>query len=203
MGEYPGEQALRACFDDFDEDGDGMCETEQLREMLIALKLPFTNERFDEVSSVWDPETKPEFTFEEFCEVAKLDDQEMKRTVLLRDSLALFDNEGLGFVDMASLMTILANFGDKMSEEDLMELAQHMPVDSLGRLDIDTACAMLLAGEEEEEIEEKSSSKSSSDKSSSNHLRRTSSQLPSKSQRRSVRLRRTAEGQNRPHRHQV
>ncbi len=118
----------------FDKDGDGTISNNELRTVLQSLGQEITDEELSAMLREIDHDSSGSIDFPEFLTVmAPL----MKGTYTeeeVSEAFKIFDRDGSGFFDVGEVRQVMVALGEKLTDEEIMEMIQEADNDGDGKI---------------------------------------------------------------------
>jgi calmodulin len=138
-------EVLMKCFNGFCKEG--VVRADTVNEILQMMGLRVKKEALQEIINEVDEDGSGELEFEEFCILAarfliEEDEEQMKRE--LKQAFRFYDKEGLGYLTIETLKSILLELEPKLEEVQLMEIVEEVDEDGSGTIDFDEFMEMMM-----------------------------------------------------------
>ncbi|XP_052805415.1 calmodulin-A-like isoform X1 [Mya arenaria] len=133
----------REAFSLFDKDGDGMITTQELGTVLKSLcQKPTDNELKDMINEV-DLDGNGTIDFDEFLAMMTNKMIEGDNEDELRGTFRVFDKDGNGYISAAELGKVMANLGEKLTDEEVDEMVKEADMDGDGQVNYEEFVFMM------------------------------------------------------------
>merc|ERR1712180_220617 len=136
---------LKEAFDEFDKDGSGAINSQELLGIMRAMGQNPTEDEVLNLMLEADLDGNGTIEFPEFLELMKetygTDDQESD----LREAFKIFDRNRDGFIDIRELKKVSMMLGSQLNPHEIDELMAEADVDGNGKLDYSEFVKMLLS----------------------------------------------------------
>jgi len=135
---------IREAFAILDEDGDGKLTTKEMRTLLQSQFMVFTDQQVDDAVKELDEDGSGCIEFDEFEKyviqngLSKPSAEEFGEE--MRDAFEMFDTDGDGFIDAGEFKQFMTTFGDKMSEDEVLEIMKEADTNGDGKIDYHEFC---------------------------------------------------------------
>jgi len=135
---------LKDAFALFDKDGDGTISVGELGTVMRTMGQNPTEEELREMIAEVDTDGNSTIEFDEFIKLMSTkmssdvdQDQEM------RDAFKVFDRDGSGSISAKELRHVMANLGEKMTDEEIDEMIREADIDGDGEIDYEEFVVMM------------------------------------------------------------
>lgn len=137
---------LKQTFELFDDDGDGLIPISDLKKILKDLGQNVTEEKIEKTIQQLGGNEEDSFDFEQFLEITSNVLRDTSDEDQLREAFRVFDKEGNGFISVSELRHFLMNIGDKMTEDEFMEMVRLTEINDDGEIQYEPL-VLLLTGQ--------------------------------------------------------
>ncbi|CAM9628051.1 unnamed protein product [Choristocarpus tenellus] len=138
---------LREAFRNFDKDGSGEIDEEELRTVMTSLGYNPTNKQLKDMMGKVDLDGNGLISFPEFVTMMRKCKVDTDFDRQIREAFKFFDKDGSGAIDQKELGDIMRQLGAKLSDAEIELLVQAADVDGDGQVDINEVCGRGLHGE--------------------------------------------------------
>lgn len=136
-------QEFREAFSLFDKDGDGKITRQELGTVMKSLgQKPTDNELKDMINEV-DIDGNETIDFQEFLTMManKIKDGDQEEE--LREAFRVFDKDGNGLISAAELKFVMANLGEKLTDDEVDEMIKEADLDGDGQVNFEEFVYMM------------------------------------------------------------
>ncbi|XP_066286717.1 calmodulin-like isoform X1 [Branchiostoma lanceolatum] len=130
----------------FDKDGSGVITTAELGDVLMGLGLAISTPELQDMISEMDADGSGCIDFPEFLMVMARKQREQDNEKEIREAFRVFDKDGNGFITASELRVVMANLGEKLSDEELEEMIDEADIDGDGHINYDEFYLMMKPG---------------------------------------------------------
>nr|ACO11546.1 Calmodulin [Caligus rogercresseyi] len=138
-------QEYREVFSFFDRDGGGTITSVELGQVMRTFGWNPTEGDLQEMINEIDQDGNGCISFNEFIYLMTKnvhDDGDIEEEI--REAFRVFDREGHGFITVPDLTQVLTTLGDKLTEEESLELIREADIDGDGNVNYEEFVTMLL-----------------------------------------------------------
>eukprot|EP00058_Branchiostoma_floridae_P007765 XP_002593253.1 hypothetical protein BRAFLDRAFT_87234 [Branchiostoma floridae] len=125
---------FKEAFSLFDKDGDGSITTLELGTVMKSLGQNPTQAELQDMISEVDADGNGTIDFSEFITMMarKMKDTDTEEEI--KEAFRVFDKDGNGFISAAELRHVMANLGEKLSDQEVDEMIREADVDGDGQV---------------------------------------------------------------------
>jgi len=135
---------FKACFEIYDEDGDGKLDTDDTIKALRALGKIITQEEVDDIVMDLDCDHDSECDYAQYCVlIDKVQNKGVTRRQL-QEAFKALDEDGNGEVTTAELKRTLTAVGEPLTDEEVADFMQHADKNGDGVVDYMEFSNMML-----------------------------------------------------------
>ncbi|KAI8514255.1 PREDICTED: calmodulin-like [Branchiostoma belcheri] len=134
---------FKEAFELFDKDGNGSIDLEELRTVMTKLGQNPTNSELRDMINEVDTDGDGTIDFTEFLTMMTQQMKQMHQEEELRDSFKLFDKDGNGSISAAELRQVMANLGEKLTDEEVDAMIREADVDGDGEVNFEEFVRMM------------------------------------------------------------
>ncbi|PKU71850.1 calmodulin-like [Dendrobium catenatum] len=135
---------LKEVFNLFDKNGDGFITSEELGTVMRSLGQNPTELQLKNTISEFDADKNNAIDFPEFLNLMTSKTKETEKE--LREAFNIFDKDQDGFISAAELRQVMANLGQKLSDEELNEMISQIDMDGDGQISYDEFVKRMMEG---------------------------------------------------------
>ncbi|KAI0494935.1 hypothetical protein KFK09_025081 [Dendrobium nobile] len=135
---------LKEVFNLFDKNGDGFITSEELGTVMRSLGQNPTEVQLQNMISECDADKNNAIDFPEFLNLMTSKTNVTEKG--LRDAFNMFDKDQDGFISAAELGQVMANLGQKLTDEDLNEMISQIDLDGDGKISYDEFVVKMMEG---------------------------------------------------------
>lgn len=139
-------EELREAYTLFDESGDGKISVREMKVILRSLgQNPRESEIKDLMKSIGGGDGCEETDFEGFLKLMrkKLNEPEMDEEMF--EAFKTFDKEGKGYYDVNEMREVLAQYGEKLTEQEAQQLFRDIDLNGDGKIEFEDFVYMMMA----------------------------------------------------------
>ncbi|XP_035680773.1 calmodulin-A-like isoform X2 [Branchiostoma floridae] len=125
---------LMQVFSLFDKDGSGCITTKELEDVIRTLGRDLTFPEIQDMISEMDADGSGCIDFPEFLMVMARKQREQDNEKEIREAFRVFDKDGNGFITASELRVVMANLGEKLSDEEVDEMIDEADIDGDGHI---------------------------------------------------------------------
>uniref|UniRef100_A0A0D9V6Y0 Calmodulin-like protein 1 n=1 Tax=Leersia perrieri TaxID=77586 RepID=A0A0D9V6Y0_9ORYZ len=146
---------FKEAFSLFDKDGDGSINTKELGTVMRSLGQNPTEAELQDMISEVDADGSGNVDFNEFLGLMarKLRDNESEEE--LREAFRVFDKDQNGFISAAELRHVMANIGERLTDEEVGEMIREADVDGDGQINYEEFVKCMMAKKRKKRIDER------------------------------------------------
>ncbi|CAI5455975.1 unnamed protein product [Caenorhabditis angaria] len=134
-----GEDDLKGIFREFDLNGDGFIQREELRAVMQKMNQSPTEEELDAMFRSADKDNDGNIDFTEFLVIARAN----PISLTLRAVFDELDVDGDGYITRSELRTAFQRMGHSLSDQDIKAIYKHVDQNNDGRINFDEFCEMI------------------------------------------------------------
>ncbi|KAL4237345.1 Calmodulin-3 [Mactra antiquata] len=134
-------EEFKEAFALFDKDGDGTITTKELGTVMRSLGQNPTEAELKDMISEVDADGSGTIDFTEF--LTMMADKIARPDEDLRESFAVFDRDGNGFISAAELRYVMTNLGEKLTDEEVDEMIREADMDGDGQINYEEFAEMM------------------------------------------------------------
>ncbi|KAG6512462.1 calmodulin-like [Zingiber officinale] len=135
---------FKEAFSLFDKDGDGCITTKELGTIMRSLgQNPSEAELRDMISEV-DADQNGTIDFLEFLNLMTRKIKDADSEEELMEAFKVFDKDSNGFISAQELRHVMANLGEKLTDEEVDEMIREADIDGDGQVDYQEFVQMML-----------------------------------------------------------
>ncbi|CAL1537420.1 unnamed protein product [Lymnaea stagnalis] len=136
---------IREAFQILDEDGDGRLSLEDMKTLLQSQFMVFTDSQVTAVVKELDEDDSGFIEYKEF-EKYVIENNLSKPTVEefgaeMKEAFQLFDTDKNGYIDAHEFKSFMTTLGDKMTDEEVMDMMKDADTNGDGQIDYLEFCA--------------------------------------------------------------
>ncbi|KAH7445583.1 hypothetical protein KP509_01G015900 [Ceratopteris richardii] len=148
MAEHLNEDQIaefKEAFSLFDKDGDGNITMLELGTVMRSLGQDPTDAELQEMINEVDADRNGTIDFPEFLGLMarKLKDTDSEEE--LREAFKVFDKDQNGYISAAELRSVMANLGEKLTDEEVDEMIREADIDGDGQVNYEEFVKMMLS----------------------------------------------------------
>ncbi|KAK3578515.1 hypothetical protein CHS0354_007769 [Potamilus streckersoni] len=129
----------------FDKDGDGTITTKELGSVMRSLGNNPTEAELQSMINEVDADGSGCIDFPEFLILMQKKVAQSEGDGEIREAFRVFDKDGNGFISAAELRHVMANLGEKLTDEDVDEMIREADVDGDGQVNYEEFVKMMTA----------------------------------------------------------
>ncbi|KAK0396115.1 hypothetical protein QR680_001570 [Steinernema hermaphroditum] len=127
-------EEFKEAFELFDRDGDGRITADELGTVMESLgQNPSRQELQDMVNEI-DEDGNGTIELEEFVRMMSRKVLESENERELREAFQVFDKDNDGYISARELSFVMCNLGEKLSEEEVIDMIKEADLDGDGRV---------------------------------------------------------------------
>ncbi|ELT91434.1 hypothetical protein CAPTEDRAFT_146942 [Capitella teleta] len=126
---------FREAFSLFDKDGDGTITTKELGTVMRSLGQNPTEAELQDMINEVDEDGNGTIDFDEFLTMMERKMKETDTEEEMREAFRVFDKDGDGFISAAELRHVMANLGEKLTEQEVDEMIKEADINGDGKVD--------------------------------------------------------------------
>ena len=147
MAEQLSEEQIaeyQEAFSLFDKDGDGKITAKELGTVMRSFGTNPTEPELQEMIDEVDVDGNGTIEFSEFLAIAarKIKDSDMEEEI--RKVFRVFDKNDNGFISFNELRRVLTNLGEKLSDEEVVEMIEEADLDNDGHINYEEFVTMMV-----------------------------------------------------------
>ena len=126
---------LKAAFQIFDKDGDGLIDVKELETVLRNLGQNPSQEDLKQIINEIDLEENGAINFNEFIllMIKKLNDNDTEEELI--ETFKIFDRDGDGYITASELKSVLTSINEETTNQEVDEMIKEADVDGDGKID--------------------------------------------------------------------
>ncbi|KAI8508559.1 PREDICTED: calmodulin-alpha-like isoform X1 [Branchiostoma belcheri] len=125
---------LKDVFSLFDRDGSGHVTSDELGEVLRNLGVHTTIAELQDMINEMDADGSGTIDFPEFLMVMAKKQRDADNEKEIREAFRVFDKDGNGFITASELRVVMANLGEKLTDEEVDEMLDEADIDGDGHI---------------------------------------------------------------------
>merc|ERR1712150_352675 len=135
---------FKEAFSLFDKDGDGTITTKELGTVMRSLGQNPTEAELQDMINEVDADGNGTIDFPEVLTMMtrKMKDTDSEEEI--RDAFRVFDKDGTGFISAAQLRHVMANLGEKLTDEEVDEMIREADIDGDGQVNYEDFVKMMM-----------------------------------------------------------
>jgi calmodulin len=127
-----------------DSDGSGLITSAEFRDVCLSVGMQPTDSELQEMIKELDTDGSGDIDLEEFLKAMQDKLQDPEGEEIISEAFRMFDADGSGALSHAEMKTVLVNLGEKMEDEEVMELINAADVDGDGEVNLKEFLAIVL-----------------------------------------------------------
>ena len=144
------EEEIRELFHRFDEDGDGVFTTEEIRTFMRSLGQRFgaaevTDKEVEEMMKEGDTTGTGTLNFQDFRTMMKKKNTCTSTESQIREAFRVFDKDGNGLISPAELKQTITEMGDECTDEEVEEMIKEADTDGDGQVNFEEFQTMMTS----------------------------------------------------------
>lgn len=145
MNSLPPEkrESYRKHFQRFDKDGNGQIDPKELLVLMQAVGQNPSKAEVEDMIHEVDTDGTGTIGFEEFLFLMEKYGKEVKIEEQLRKAFKVFDKNGDGLISAKELKEVMMNLGEKMSEDEVIDMIAEADLDGDGVIDYEEFIVMM------------------------------------------------------------
>ncbi|KAH7728422.1 Vitellogenin-linked Transcript family member [Aphelenchoides avenae] len=138
VGEFK-EEDLRGIFQEFDLNGDGFIQKDELKAVMIKMHQSPTDEELTAMFNAADRDRDGNIDFQEFLSIARANPLSLS----LRAVFDELDVSGDGHITRSELRTAFQRMGHSLTDQEINAIYKHVDTNSDGKINFDEFCQMM------------------------------------------------------------
>ncbi|XP_019625228.1 PREDICTED: calmodulin-alpha-like isoform X2 [Branchiostoma belcheri] len=118
----------------FDLDGNGYISTKELGSVLRGLGRAASVAELQDMINEMDADGSGTIDFPEFLMVMAKKQRDADNEKEIREAFRVFDKDGNGFITASELRVVMANLGEKLTDEEVDEMLDEADIDGDGHI---------------------------------------------------------------------
>mmetsp|Transcript_35982 Transcript_35982/g.32366 ORF Transcript_35982/g.32366 Transcript_35982/m.32366 type:complete len:176 (+) Transcript_35982:567-1094(+) len=135
---------FKEAFSLFDKDGDGTCTTRELNTIMRSLGQNPTDAEIEDMINEVDADGNGTIDFPEFLGLMSRKMKDCDSEEEITEAFRVFDKEGNGYISSAELKHVMANLGEKLTDEEVDEMVREADVDGDGQINYEEFVKMMM-----------------------------------------------------------
>ncbi|KAK3139255.1 hypothetical protein QOZ80_5AG0380290 [Eleusine coracana subsp. coracana] len=138
-------EEFREAFSLFDKDGDGTITSKEFGTVMRSLGQSPTEAELQEMVAEVDADGSGAIDFHEFLVLLARKMRDAGADDELREAFHVFDQDQNGYISRDELRHVLENLGEKLSDEELVEMLREADVDGDGQINYNEFAKVMMA----------------------------------------------------------
>uniref|UniRef100_A0A0K0E4K6 Calmodulin n=1 Tax=Strongyloides stercoralis TaxID=6248 RepID=A0A0K0E4K6_STRER len=130
---------LKAIFKEFDLNGDGFIQKDELNQVMTKMGQAPTNEELSAMFNAADKDRDGNIDFEEFLSIAHANPLSLSLKAVFDE----LDVDGDSFITRSELRTAFQKMGHNLSDQDIKQIYKHVDANQDGKINFDEFCKMM------------------------------------------------------------
>ncbi|KAK9002571.1 hypothetical protein V6N11_025242 [Hibiscus sabdariffa] len=136
---------FKEAFSLFDKDGDGSITTKELGTVMRSLGQNPTEAELQDMINEVDADGNGTIDFPEFLNLMSRKMKDTDSDEELKEAFRVFDKDQNGFISAAELRHVMANLGEKLTDEEVDEMIREADVDGDGQINYEEFVKVMMA----------------------------------------------------------
>ncbi|PWA34446.1 EF-hand domain [Artemisia annua] len=136
---------LKEAFSLFDKDGDGCITTKELGTVMRSLGQNPTEAELQDMNNEVDADQNGTIDFPEYLNLMVRTMKDTDSEEELKEAFKAFDKDQNGYISAAELRHMMANLGEKLTDEEVDEMIREADLDGDGQVNYEEFVRMMLA----------------------------------------------------------
>ncbi|CAL2050026.1 CBN-CAL-5 protein [Caenorhabditis brenneri] len=133
------EDDLKGIFREFDLNGDGFIQREELRAVMQKMGQSPTEDELDAMFQAADKDCDGNIDFQEFLVIAKANPLSLSLKAVFEE----LDVDGDGYITRSELRTAFQRMGHSLSDQDIKAIYRHVDQNNDGKINFQEFCEMM------------------------------------------------------------
>uniref|UniRef100_A0A8R1DF00 EF-hand domain-containing protein n=1 Tax=Caenorhabditis japonica TaxID=281687 RepID=A0A8R1DF00_CAEJA len=133
------EDDLKGIFREFDLNGDGFIQREELRAVMQKMGQSPTEDELDAMFQAADKDRDGNIDFEEFLVIARANPLSLSLKAVFEE----LDVDGDGYITRSELRTAFQRMGHSLSDQDIKAIYRHVDANNDGKINFQEFCEMM------------------------------------------------------------
>ncbi|WKY17325.1 hypothetical protein Q1695_001713 [Nippostrongylus brasiliensis] len=130
---------LKGIFREFDLNGDGYIQRDELRSVMQKMGQSPTEEELDAMFNAADQDHDGNIDFNEFLQIAHANPLSLSLKAVFEE----LDVDGDGYITRSELRTAFQRMGHSLSDQDIKAIYKHVDVNNDGKINFHEFCQMM------------------------------------------------------------
>ncbi|XP_063430886.1 neo-calmodulin-like isoform X1 [Mytilus trossulus] len=126
---------FKEAFSLFDKDGDGTITTKELGTVMRSLGQNPTESELQDMINEVDIDGNGQIDFEEFLQMMAKKMKDTDTEEEMKEAFKVFDRDNNGFISAQELRLVMANLGEKLTDEEVEEMIKEADMNGDGQVD--------------------------------------------------------------------
>ncbi|CAJ0609261.1 unnamed protein product [Cylicocyclus nassatus] len=133
------DEDLKGIFREFDLNGDGFIQRDELRSVMQKMGQSPTEEELDAMFNAADQDQDGNIDFKEFLQIAHANPLSLS----LKNVFEELDVDGDGYITRSELRTAFQRMGHSLSDQDIKAIYKHVDANNDGKINFQEFCQMM------------------------------------------------------------
>lgn len=134
---------FKEAFSLFDKDGDGTITTKELGTVMRSLGQNPTESELQDMINEVDIDGNGQIDFEEFLQMMAKKMKDTDTEEEMKEAFKVFDRDNNGFISAQELRLVMANLGEKLTDEEVEEMIKEADMNGDGQVDYSEFVVMM------------------------------------------------------------